>query len=25
LSKDIAYCALQTLGSNFSKKEIDLV
>ena len=25
LSKDIAYCALQTLGSNYSKKEIDLV
>ena len=24
LSKDIAYCALQTLGSNYSKKEIDL-
>ena len=25
LSKDIAYCALQTLGSNYTKKEIDLV
>ena len=24
LSKDIAYCALQSLGSNYSKKEIDL-
>ena len=24
LSKDIAYSALQTLGSNYSKKEIDL-
>ena len=24
LAKDIAYCALQTLGSNYSKKEIDL-
>jgi len=25
LSKDIAYCALQTLGNNYSKQEIDLI